>query len=160
MAARRWAPVAVAALAAVAVGGLGALVTDLGPWYYGLRKPAWQPPDWLFGPVWTLIFGLAALAAVAAWKRAPDRDARVAILWLFAVNGLLNILWSALFFRFHRPDWALAEVAFLWISVLAPILVLAPWSKVASWLMFPYLVWVGFAAVLNYAVVQLNAPFR
>ena len=156
---RLWRPVAVAALAAIAVATLGALMTDLGTWYAGLTKPSWQPPDWMFPPAWTAIFALSAIAGVVAWRNAPDARAREAILVLFALNGFLNILWSALFFRLKRPDWALYEVALFWLSILLLIVVLARWSKVASGLLVPYLVWVGVAALLNYRVVQLNASF-
>jgi len=157
--ARSWIPVAAAAGAALAVAGLGAAVTDLGEWYQELRQPAWKPPDWLFGPAWTLIFGLAALAGVEAWRHARAPAERARIILLFAINGALNVLWSGLFFRLHRPDWALAEVGFLWLSIVALIVGLAPLSKTASWLLVPYLAWVTFAALLNRAVVQLNSPF-
>jgi tryptophan-rich sensory protein len=152
-------PVLVAAGAAILVASVGATMTDIGPWYQGLAKPSWQPPDWLFGPAWTLIFALAALSAVTAWRDAPDQASREWMVGLFAVNGVLNILWSALFFRLQRPDWALVEVAFLWLSVLALILVLRRYSRTAALLLVPYLAWVAFAAVLNLAVVRLNAPF-
>lgn len=156
---RRWKPVLLAALAALAVAGLGGLMTDIGPWYQGLVKPAWQPPDWLFGPVWTTIFALSALAGVRAWEEAPDRARRDSMLALFALNGFLNVLWSLLFFRMRRPDWALMEVGLLWLSVLALIIVLSRYSPRAGWLLAPYLAWVAFAAVLNFTVVRLNAPF-
>ena len=97
--ARSWMPVAAAAGAALAVAGLGAAVTDLGPWYQELRQPAWKPPDWLFGPAWTLIFALAALAGVEAWRHARAPAERARIILLFAINGVLNVLWSGLFFR-------------------------------------------------------------
>lgn len=156
---RQWKPVLTAALAALAVATLGGLATELGPWYRSLQKPAWQPPDWLFGPVWTLIYGLAALAGVIAWRHAPDRSARARIIGLFALNAFLNVLWSVLFFRLNRPDWALAELGLLWLSILVLIVALASSSKAASWLLMPYLAWVTFAAALNLAVVRLNAPF-
>jgi len=152
-------PVLVAAGTAILVASVGATMTDIGPWYQGLAKPSWQPPDWLFGPAWTLIFALAALSAVTAWREAPDQPSREWMVGLFAVNGVLNILWSALFFRLRRPDWALVEVVFLWLSVLALILVLRRYSRTAALLLVPYLAWVSFAAVLNLAVVRLNAPF-
>ncbi len=158
-AATRLTPVLVAAAAALGVAGLGALMTDLGPWYLGLRQPAWKPPDWLFGPAWTLIFALAALAGVMAWKRAPDRASREWLLVLFALNGFLNILWSLLFFRLQRPDWALLEVVFLWLSVLLLVGVVSRYAKAAAALLLVYLAWVTFAAALNLAVVRLNAPF-
>jgi tryptophan-rich sensory protein len=134
-------------------------MTDLGPWYQELNKPSWQPPDWLFGPAWTIIFALAAVAAVAAWRSAPTEADSEWIIILFAANGILNVLWSALFFHFHRPDWALIEVPFLWLSILIPIVVFWRYSKAASALLLPYLAWVTFAAVLNYEIVRLNGPF-
>jgi tryptophan-rich sensory protein len=155
----RWKPVIAAALSASAVAVLGALTTDLGPWYYRLRKPAWQPPDWLFGPAWTLIFALAALAAVLYWRRRMTREDRLLVIAAFALNGFLNTLWSLLFFRLERPDWALGEVGFLWLSIVALIVLLARGSRGAAWLLVPYLAWVSFASLLNWKIVQLNAPF-
>ena len=151
--------IAAAVLWGVLVAGLGAWLTELSPWYYALKKPTWQPPDWLFGPAWTAILALASLAALLAWREAPDRGSRILIIGLFAANSVLNIAWSPLFFMLRRPDWALAEVPFLWLSILAPIVVLAPFALTASWLMVPYLLWVSFAAVLNLTIVRLNRPF-
>jgi translocator protein len=145
-----------AALWGIAVAGIGAWLTELSPWYYALRKPSWQPPDWLFGPAWSVIFALASLSAFLAWRSAGTDRERVVIVALFAVNGLLNILWSPLFFKFRRPELALVEVPFLWLSILAPIVVLAPISVTSSLLLVPYLIWVSFAAVLNLAIVRLN----
>jgi benzodiazapine receptor len=156
---RHWKPVLIAALSATAVAALGALMTDLGPWYVNLRKPAWQPPDWLFGPVWTLIFALCAISGYLAWRAAPNRGGRDGIIGLFALNGFLNVLWSTIFFRVKRPDWALVEVGLLWFSIVLMIVVLMRYSKIASLLLLPYLAWVTFAAVLNWWVVRLNSPF-
>ena len=157
--ARRWNPVFVAAAAALFVAMLGGLMTDLGPWYAALKQPPWKPPDWAFGPIWTTIFALAAAAGVIGWRRAPTRADRDLLLGLFAVNGFLNVFWSLLFFRLHRPDWALLEVPFLWLSVLALIVVLARYARVAAWLLAPYLVWVTIAAALNGQTVRLNGLF-
>jgi translocator protein len=151
--------IAIAAMWGLLVAGLGAWLTELSPWYYALRKPAWQPPDWLFGPAWSVILALASLAAFLAWRNAQDRPSRILIIVLFSANGVLNLLWSPLFFTRRRPDWALAEVPFLWLSIMAPIVLLAPISRAASLLMVPYLVWVSFALVLNLAIVRLNRPF-
>ena len=148
-----------AALAAIAVGALGALSTDIGLWYRSLIEPPWKPPDALFGPVWTTIYALAAIAAVRAWERAPKRSDREWMIALFAFNAFANVLWSLLFFRLRRPDWALAEVGVLWLSILVLIVVLGRYSRGSAWLLVPYLAWVTFAAVLNGAVVRLNAPF-
>jgi benzodiazapine receptor len=155
----RWAPVLWGAAAAMLVAAAGAAVTDLGPWYQALKQPAWKPPDWLFGPAWTVIFACTALAGASAWAAAPGRAVRTRLLWLFGLNGLLNVLWSLLFFRMQRPDWALVEVVFLWLSILVLVLAVSPYSRPAAALLAPYLAWVTFAAALNYAVVQLNKPF-
>jgi benzodiazapine receptor len=155
----RWRAILTAAAAAVAVAVLGALASPIGDWYHALKKPWFQPPDWLFGPAWTVIFALTALAGVKAWDAHPPLRTWARIVALFAINGILNVLWSVLFFTLRRPDWALGEVPALWLSVLALIVLIAPRSRGAAWLLLPYLLWVGFAAVLNYAVAQLNAPF-
>jgi translocator protein len=149
----------VAAVATVAVAVVGGLLTEVGDWYRALRKPSWQPPDWLFGPAWTVILALAAWAGVLAWQGAHDGPARVRVVVLFAINGALHMLWSPLFFKLRRPDWALAEVPFLWLSVAALMIGLAPLAPSAPWLLAPYLVWVAFAAWLNLAIVRLNGPF-
>ena len=152
-------PVIAAIAWAVLLGGAGGLLTTIGPWYRNLRKPTWQPPDWLFGPAWTLILGLAAWAAVLAWNGAPDDAARRTIIILYGVNFICHLLWSPLFFTLRRPDWSLFEVVFLWGSVLAMAIALRPYSVEASWMIVPYLVWVSFAACLNFVIVRLNGPF-
>jgi translocator protein len=152
-------PIVVAALAALAIAVLGGTITDIGPWYRNLTKPSWQPPDWLFGPAWTVIYALAALSAARAWQDAPRGNTRDWVIALFALNGFFNVLWSLLFFRLKRPDWALVEVVFLWGSVLVLIVFLARFSRGASNLLWPYLAWVTFAAFLTLRIVQLNGPF-
>ncbi len=156
---RRWLPILVAAMAALLVAGLGATITDLGPWYQSLEQPPWKPPDPAFGPAWTLIFALAAASAVTAWRHAENRETKEWIIGLFSLNGFLNLLWSGLFFRVQRPDWAFIEVVFLWASILLLIVFVRRISSTAAWLLAPYLVWVTFAAALNLAVVRLNGPF-
>jgi tryptophan-rich sensory protein len=155
----RVAPVLVAAALAIVTAAAGALVTDLGPWYQSLRVPAWKPPDWLFGPAWTLIFSLTALAGVTAWGAERDRRYRIGLVAMFVLNGVLNVLWSAFFFRLQRPDWAMIEVALLWLSILLLIVVLGRVSRRAAWLLVPYLAWVSIAAALTLAVARLNGPF-
>ena len=149
----------VAATCALLLAGAGGLLTTIGPWYRNLRKPSWQPPDWAFGPAWTLILGMAAAAGVLAWEGAADAAGRTEVAVLFAINGALHLLWSPLFFKWRRPDWALIEVVFLWLSLVALLIGLRPYSITASWLILPYLAWVTFAAWLNLAIVRLNAPF-
>jgi tryptophan-rich sensory protein len=148
-----------AGIITVLVLGVGGLVSQPGPWYRDLRKPTWNPPNWLFGPAWTIILGLAAWAGVLAWTNAANVASRETIALLFAVNIVFHLLWSPLFFNMRRPDWALMEVPFLWLSVLALIIDIAPISSLAGWLLVPYLVWVAFAAFLNLIIVRMNGPF-
>jgi len=152
-------PVIIAAAYAILVGALGGYLTKLGPWYYGLRYPAWKPPDWLFGPAWTVILGAAATSAVYAWSDVPRGIVSNLVVALFIANGLLNMLWSFLYFRLERPDWALAEVCALQLTNLALIALLAPYSTIACLCMVPYAIWVAFASILNIAIVRLNRPF-
>lgn len=152
-------PIAVAAIAAVGVAVLGGTITDLGPWYEGLRKPAWTPPRMAFPIVWTTIFALAAVAGVAAWRAAPNARAADTVVGLFALNGFLNVLWSLLFFRFKRPDWAFAEVLLLEASILLLIVYCGRFSRLAAVLLVPYALWVAAAAALNWQLVQLNPRF-
>jgi tryptophan-rich sensory protein len=156
----RWViPASIAALVTAVIAVLGATITQIGPWYEGLVQPGWAPPAIVFGPAWTMIFGLCAISAAIAWMAAPNRDAAYVMIGLFALNGFLNLLWSFLFFRLHRPDLAAYEVWLLWASIAALITVLRRYSPRAAWLLMPYLLWVSFAGVLNDAVVVLNPPF-
>lgn len=152
-------PALLAGLAALLVAMVGGTITDLGPWHQSLRQPSWSPPNWLYGVVWTVIFALAALSAVTAWRSIRSQRAAEWTMGLFALNGFLNILWSFLFFRAHRPDWALAELCLLWLSVLVLIVLCWRHSRTAALLLIPYLAWVSIAGALNWEVVRLNAPF-
>lgn len=147
------------ALAAVIVAVAGGVLTTIGPWYHSLKKPSWQPPEWAFGPIWTVILILAAVSAALAWDAAESAAAKTVIFIVLLINSLLNIAWSGIFFRMRRPDWALVEVALLWLSILALILVLGSHSTTAGLLMVPYLIWVSIASFLNYRIVQMNKPF-
>jgi len=156
-------PLAVAALCAAITIALGAALTQLGPWYAQLQKPPWKPPDFLFGPAWITIFTLCAVCASKAWSDIAERGARLRTAAWFMANLLLNTLWSTLFFALHRPDWALAEVGLLWLSILALMAMLARHlprgSRRAAWLLAPYLAWVSFASMVNLAIVRMNPPF-
>jgi tryptophan-rich sensory protein len=150
------------ALAIVVTAGSGAALTAtaLVPWYRDLRKPSWNPPNWVFGPAWTLIFALTGTAAVLAWN-APRATAgqRTALVLALGANLALNVLWSTLFFYRRRPDLAQWEVVVFWVSIVALIAAVRSLSPNAAWLLAPYLLWVSFAAVLNRRIVTLNAPF-
>lgn len=154
-----WLTILVAALVALVVAGVGGAMTEIGPWYRSLQFPAWKPPNWSFGPIWTVVLTLAAASAVLAWSGSASDGQRAGLLLLFAANSVLNVLWNVLFFRLRRPDWALFETVFLWLSVLALIVFIWPISATASLLLAPYLIWVAIAGLLNRAIVRLNAPF-
>ncbi len=144
---------------AIGLGLVGGLMTPIGDWYARLNKPSWQPPNWAFGPAWTIILGLAGWSAVRAWDAATalgNTAAQRDVLILFGVNGLFHLLWSPLFFKFRRPDLALVEVVFLWGSLVALVVGLNPIDETASLLILPYLAWVTFAAYLNLVIVRLN----
>jgi len=138
--------------------GLGSLLTtpSIEGWYAALLKPAWTPPNWLFGPVWSALYLCMAIAAWLVWRRAGFSAAMPALV-LFAAQLVLNVCWSAIFFWAHRPGLALAEIALLWLLILATIVAFRPLSRAAAWLMGPYLLWVAFAAALNYSIWRLNA---
>ena len=152
--------IVVAGILVVLVLAVGGWTTTVGAWYRDLRKPSWKPPAWVFGPAWTVILGLAAWSGVSAWANAVnDGSGRILILVLFGINIVLHMLWSPLFFALKRPDWALAEVPFLWLSIAALMLAVGRYSSLAVWLLLPYLLWVTFAAFLNLKIVRLNRPF-
>ena len=150
-------PILFAFLLALAVGGIGGALTEIGPWYTSLVKPSWQPPDWAFGPVWTLIYITTGMAGVRAWRLGDASQRRWFVIALL-INCMLNVLWSLLFFKMHRPDLALIEVVALWLSIVPLILLPLRYSLRSSLLMLPYLVWVSVAAYLNLTIVRLNPP--
>jgi benzodiazapine receptor len=153
------ATIIVAAVIVVLMLGIGGAMTTVGPWYRGLQKPRWNPPDWLFGPAWTLILGLAAWSGVLSWMNAPSTASHLLIGVTFSINIALHMLWSPLFFNLQRPDWALIEIPILWLSIAALMVIVSSYSTLAPWLLLPYLLWVAFAAILNANIVRLNHPF-
>jgi benzodiazapine receptor len=153
-------PIIVASVIVILVLAVGGWTTTVGTWYRNLRKPSWNPPNWIFGPAWTVILALAAWSGVLAWTNAvDDYPGRVLILALFAISTVLHMLWSPLFFALKRPDWSLLEVPFLWLSIAALMFGVGGYSTLAVWLLSPYLLWVTFAAFLNLKIVRLNRPF-
>lgn len=124
-------------------------------WYAALAKPAWNPPAWLFGPVWTILYVLMAVAAWLVWRRGGWAAQR-GPLARFVVQLALNALWTPLFFGLHRIDLALLEIVVLWVAIIATIAGFRRVSRVASWLLAPYLAWVSFAAFLTFTLWQLN----
>lgn len=140
-----------------AVAGVGGWATSssVATWYPTLAKPAWNPPAWVFGPVWTLLYVLMAVAAWLVWKCRPEAGVGTALRAYFGQLGL-NLAWSVIFFGMRQPGLAVAEIALLWLAIAGTISLFRRHSKAAAWLMAPYLAWVSFAAFLNFTIWQLN----
>jgi translocator protein len=138
--------------------GIGSLMTtpSIDGWYAALAKPAWTPPSWVFGPVWSVLYLTMAVSAWLVWRQAGFSRGASA-LNLFGVQLVLNVCWSAIFFGAHRPGLALAEILLLWLVILATIIAFRSLSRTAAWLLAPYLLWMAFAAVLNFSIWRLNA---
>jgi len=140
---------------AAAVGSL-ANARALETWYPSLAKPAWTPPGWVFGPVWTLLYTAMAIAAWLVWRRHGFRGARRAMA-LYAVQLALNAAWSWLFFGFRMPGAAFAEIVALWAVVGATTISFWRYRRAAGILFIPYLLWVTFAVALSFSIWRLNA---
>ena len=123
-----------------------------GAWYASLIKPVWNPPSWLFGPVWTLLYLANAIAAWRVWRRG-HADAAIIVWFLHLIP---NALWSYFFFGLHRLDWALIDIVLLNLAIIAVIALFYRRDKLAGWLMLPYLAWVAFAGFLNWTLFSLN----
>lgn len=149
-----WLPYAVISVAMCVVGGVGARATEIGPWYRNLNKPSWNPPDWVFPVVWTSLYVLIIIAVGRVWNAADD--AKGLLLAVIALNLVLNIIWSVLFFKMRKPRWALVEVLALWVSIVLMMLVFSGIDALSVWLLVPYLAWVSVASYLNYTIIRLN----
>jgi tryptophan-rich sensory protein len=137
-----------------AAASLGALFGP-GEWYAALKKPSWNPPAWLFGPVWSALYTMMAVAAWLVWKRGGFAAQRKPLI-IFLAQLALNAAWTPLFFGLHSPGLAFAEMVLLWSAIVATIVVFRPVSRAAMLLLVPYLGWVSFAAVLNFSLWRLN----
>jgi len=154
----RWIGLVIFIVICLGAGGLGSMATapEIAGCYKTLEKPAWNPPDFVFGPVWTTLYVMMAIAAWLVWK--PDGFKAAAIpLTLFATQLAMNIAWSWIFFGMHQPGWAFAEIVLLWLAIVATTGAFFKSSRAAGWLMLPYLGWVSFASVLNWTIWRLNA---
>ena len=152
---RRDVPALVGWIALTFSAALTGVFVSTGGWYAGLAKPAWNPPGWLFGPVWTLLYCMMAVAAWLVWRRGGWRERRRP-LGLYLVQWGLNALWTPLFFGLRLPGIAFAEIIVLVLAVLATLISFWNVRRLAGLLMVPYALWVAFAAALNYTIWRLN----
>lgn len=157
---RRWVPLLAWLAVCYGVSAVGGLVTThaVETWYQGLAKPAVNPPDWVFGPVWTVLYGLMAVAAWLVWIAPDSVTRRRGIVW-FCTQLAANLMWSFVFFGAKRLELGVVDIALLWGLIVATMVPFFKVSRAAGWLMVPYLAWVTFAGYLNWAVWTMNKGF-
>lgn len=141
-----------------AAGLLGSIFTaqSVGTWYLTIQKPSFNPPGWVFGPVWTLLFLLMGISLYLVWQKKKKIVIRNQALIFFAIQWILNIAWSYFFFYLQNPLAGLIEILILWLFILLTLIYFYKLSKTAAYLLIPYLGWVSFAAILNYYLYLLN----
>jgi translocator protein len=140
------------------VGGLSGYLTidGVNGWYSTANKPSFNPPNWLFGPVWTALYTIMGISLFLVWKQQKATPFRGAALTIFVVQLVLNFFWSILFFKMAQPGFAFFEIVLMWLSILAMLILFYKVKPIAGYLQIPYLCWVSFASVLNFAIWQLN----
>jgi benzodiazapine receptor len=148
----------ISVIACLAAGAIGSVFTRsaIPTWYATLEKPPFNPPDWVFAPVWTLLYILMGVAVFLVWRKGVENRQVRAALIVFLIQLVLNALWSIIFFGLESPLYGLIVISALWIAILATILMFFRISRTASILLWPYLLWVTFAAVLNSSIWLLN----
>lgn len=142
------------AAACLAAASSGAFFRP-GDWYRRLNKPSWRPPDWLFGPVWLVLYIMIAISGWLVWRTVGLEGGALA-LTVYAIQLVFNGLWSAVFFGMRRPDLAFAEIICLWLSIVATIAVFYPLNATAALMLIPYAAWATFAGILNFKIWRLN----
>lgn len=139
------------------VGGLGSVFTasSVRSWFPTLEKPLLNPPSWVFGPVWTLLFLMMGWAFYLVWS-SEDNEKKTMAYGAFAIQLVLNLFWSIIFFGLKNPALAFAEILILWLAIIFNIFIFHRISRLSAWLLVPYLLWVTFASYLNYSIWILN----
>lgn len=125
-------------------------------WYATLEKPWFNPPNWLFSPVWTTLYIMMGISLWLIWKSKEHESVKKKAVILFAIQLILNFFWSLIFFKLHQTGWALAEIIAMWGFTFLTILAFAKINKTAAWLLVPYICWISFATILNYSIWELN----
>lgn len=150
-------PIFVSIIIAQAAGAIGSIFTapNIPVWYEMLVKPEWNPPSWVFGPVWISLYTLMGIAAYLIWKKRGEPGAKIA-LWVYGIHLILNTLWSIIFFGMRNPGLAFMEILVLLASILLTTWLFKKIDWRAAALMLPYIAWVSFASFLNYTIWQLN----
>ncbi len=151
-------PFVISLLITLSIGTVAGFVTtpQIGNWYANLHKPSFNPPDWLFGPTWTLLYIMMAIAAYLVWEKRSKSTAYVSACIIYFIQLLFNFLWSIIFFELHQILGALIIIGLLFISIMMNIVAFKRINKAAAWLLAPYLLWVTFAGILNFNIYILN----
>lgn len=154
----KWGKLLISILGCELAGILGSVVTApaISTWYITLNKSPLNPPPWIFGPVWTVLYLLMGVSLFLLWKKGFTNKKRKKALTIFFIQLSLNVAWSFLFFGLHSPIFGLLDIVLLWVAILATILAFMKISKIAAYLLLPYFAWVSFATILNASVVILN----
>jgi len=149
---------AVSVLTCLLAGFIGSAATtpSIPTWYASLQKPAFNPPNWIFAPVWTTLFIMMGVAAFLVWDKGLENKKVRISLGIFGLQLLLNVLWSILFFGLQSPLYAFIDIIMLWASILATIIYFYRISAAAAYLLIPYILWVSFASLLNLSIAMLN----
>lgn len=144
-------------MATLSAGAIGSFATApaIPTWYRGLEKPGFNPPSWVFGPVWTALYILIGISFYLIWSSVSFKKHKRALI-LFIIQLVLNTGWSLVFFGLQQPFWALIEITVLWIAILLTTVEFFKINKKAGLILLPYTLWVTFAAVLNFSIWQLN----
>jgi tryptophan-rich sensory protein len=140
------------------VGAISGYFTSSGVdgWYAFANKPWFNPPNWIFAPVWTTLYVLMGIALFLVWRAEADKTIKQTAIILFTVQLTLNFFWSIIFFKLQQPGWAFADIILMWVMILLTILWFGKISSTAAWLLVPYISWVSFATILNYSIWRLN----
>ena len=125
-------------------------------WYASLAKPVFMPPDWLFGPVWTILYGMMAISLFMIWRKGLDKPVNRRAFMMFLAQLMVNAMWSPVFFGLRMPGFAFVVIILLWLLIVLTIVLSAKVSHLGAWLLVPYLGWVTFAIILNGAILYLN----
>jgi tryptophan-rich sensory protein len=156
---KNWQKATIALLLPQIAGFTAALVTETGEgsWYRSIAKPSWNPPGWLFAPVWTSLYVMMGIAFYLIWKSDAFKNKKQTAMFLWVLQLVANFSWSLIFFGAHQIAYALIEMGVLWLLIFATIVSFARINKPAAWLLVPYINWVSFAFLLNFTIWRLNS---
>ena len=155
---KNWMKLTISMFIPLAIGGIAGLLTtsEINGWFQSIKKPWWQPPNWVFGPVWAGLYLLMGVAFYLIWKSSVPAKQKGMAITLWIIQLVFNFFWSYIFFKKHQIDWALGEIVLLWVFILLTMLSFGRIRKTAAWLMVPYISWVTFATLLTLTIYRLN----